>query len=424
MPENMFGIFFEEINHAGAGGLWAELVSNRGFEAGGPNTPSNIDPWSIIGNESYIIVSTDRTSCFNRNKVALRMEVLCDDGGSNICPTGGVGIYNPGYCGMNIEQGKTYKVVLHVRSWESINLSVSLASSDGLQSLAAAPIIADTLDILRWTKFELLLESAETNVNSRLQLTTMKQGVIWLDQVSVMPLDTYMIYTSAYGMFSRAHQFDRTPRSGPKAFVSEYAVTDKDAGKGSLLAALAEAGFLTGLERNSDVVEMASYALLFVNANDRRWNPDAIVFNSWQQYGTPSYWMQQFFKESSGANLHPSTIQASSSNSLIASAITWQNSEDDSSCLKIKVVNFGNDIVNLKIFVTGLQNDVNSFGSKKTLLTSSRLTDENSFQEPNKVVPVQSMLPNAGTDMDVVIFPHSITSCDLLLAPEVYRSVI
>jgi len=109
IPDKMFGIFFEEINHAGAGGLWAELVSNRGFEAGGPNTPSNIDPWFIIGNESSIIVGTDRTSSFERNPVALRMEVLCDSKGTNVCPSGGVGVYNPGYWGMNIERRKSYK---------------------------------------------------------------------------------------------------------------------------------------------------------------------------------------------------------------------------------------------------------------------------------------------------------------------------
>ncbi|KAK9951587.1 hypothetical protein M0R45_007025 [Rubus argutus] len=71
-------------------------------------------------------------------------------------------------------------------------------------------------------------------------------------------------------------------------FMSEYAMTGKDARAGSLLAALAEAGFLIGLEKNSDV-EMASYSPLFVNANNKRWNPDAIVFNSSQLYGTPSY---------------------------------------------------------------------------------------------------------------------------------------
>ncbi|QCD97112.1 alpha-N-arabinofuranosidase [Vigna unguiculata] len=55
-----------DINHAGSGGLWAELVSNRGFEAGGPDNTLNIYPWSVIGNESPISVSINHTSCFER----------------------------------------------------------------------------------------------------------------------------------------------------------------------------------------------------------------------------------------------------------------------------------------------------------------------------------------------------------------------
>lgn len=80
--------------------FWKLTLVTAGFEAGGPNVPSNIDPWSVIGNESYVIVSTDRTSPFERNKIALRMEVLCDREGSKVCPSGGVGIYNPGFWGM------------------------------------------------------------------------------------------------------------------------------------------------------------------------------------------------------------------------------------------------------------------------------------------------------------------------------------
>ncbi|XP_040241982.1 alpha-L-arabinofuranosidase 2-like, partial [Aegilops tauschii subsp. strangulata] len=98
IPETLFGLFFEEINHAGAGGIWAELVSNRGFEAGGALTPSRIEPWSILGNTSTIRVTTDRSSCFKRNVFALKMEVLCED-----CPPGGVGISNPGFWDMNID---------------------------------------------------------------------------------------------------------------------------------------------------------------------------------------------------------------------------------------------------------------------------------------------------------------------------------
>ncbi|URE06426.1 Alpha-L-arabinofuranosidase C-terminus [Musa troglodytarum] len=512
----------------------------------------------------------------------------------------------------NIQQGKAYKIALHVRTSESMNLYLSLTSSDGSLNLATATIQSDTLEKTDWTKVELQVESSGTNVNARFQLTTTTKGVIWLDQVSVMPLDTYKghgfrmelasmladlkprflrfpggsyvegewlmnafrwretigpweerpghfndvwkywtddglgfyeflqlaedigalplwvvntgishndqvnpssisafdtldaiefargdsgskwgsvrasmghpepfqlyyvalgnqdcsmrnykgnylkfysaikdaypdiqvisncdgssgpldhpadlydfhVYTSANNMFSMAHQFDRTSRSGPKAFVSEYAVTGKDAGKGSFLAALAQAGFLIGLERNSDIVEMASNAPLFVNDNDRRWSPDAIVFNSWQQYGTPSYWMQHFFKESSGAIIHPSVLQASSTKSLMASAITWQKSEDGNKYLKIKIVNCGSDLVNLKISVTGLENDVCSCVSKKTVLTG-RLTDENSFREPKKVFPVSSKLPNARSNMDVVITPYSINAFDLFLAPASYSS--
>lgn len=71
-----------------------------GFECGGWHSPSYIDPWLVIGDYSLVRVVTDLSSCFKRNPVALRMEVLCDTNGVNACPRGGVGIYNPGYWGM------------------------------------------------------------------------------------------------------------------------------------------------------------------------------------------------------------------------------------------------------------------------------------------------------------------------------------
>ncbi|MED6211294.1 aspartate-semialdehyde dehydrogenase-like protein [Stylosanthes scabra] len=546
IPDTFFGIFFDEINHAGAGELWAELVSNRGFEAGGPNMPSYIDPWEIIGNASYINVETDRTSLFDRNKIALRLEVLCNTSGVNICPTGGVGVYNPDQM-----------------VWEAwLQLKYRSAS-----------------EVSNWTKVETILEAKATDHNARLQLTTTTKGVIWLDQVSAMPQDTYKghgfrtdlygmlaniqprfirfpggcfvegvwlrnafrwnesvgpweerpghfgdvwmywtddglgyfeflqlaedlgalpiwvfnngishreqvdttavlpfvqealdriefargdatlkwgslraamghpepfdlkyvavgnedcgkknyrgnylkffsairsaypdiqiisncdasskpldhladlydhhVYTNASNMFVGATVFDRASRSGPKAFVSEYAVIGSDAGTGSLRAALAEAGFLIGLERNSDVVHMVSYAPLFVNTNDRRWNPDAIVFNSYQLYGTPSYWVQLFFLESNGNNY-----------------------------IRIKVVNFDANTVNLHISFDGLDpNKVHLSGSTKTLLTSSSLTDENSFSQPKKVVPIQSLLQSVGREVNVVVPPYSFTSFDFL----------
>ncbi|CAI8608834.1 unnamed protein product [Vicia faba] len=98
--ESLFQIhFFEEINHAGARGLWAELVNDKGFEAEASiNGTSNIYPWTIIGeNQSSIIISTESSSYFERNKIALRMDVICH---KTSCPRGGVGISNPGFWGM------------------------------------------------------------------------------------------------------------------------------------------------------------------------------------------------------------------------------------------------------------------------------------------------------------------------------------
>ncbi|KAJ4807298.1 Alpha-L-arabinofuranosidase 1 [Rhynchospora pubera] len=231
------------------------------------------------------------------------------------------------------------------------------------------------------------------------------------------PADFYDFHTygTASSIFSQEIVFNSALRSGPKAFVSEYAVWQSDAGKGTLLASLAEAAFLIGLEKNSDIVEMASHAPLLVNDNiDRRWNPDVIVFNSSYVYGTPSYWMQHYFRESGGAILNPTIVQSDLS-SLAASAITYKSS-DNSSFLKIKIVNFGSDIVNLKICVSGLASSINALDSFTTVLTSDDLMDENSLSNPSKVVPVQTALTDANTQMNVVIQPHSFTSFDLALA--------
>ncbi|KAJ0102008.1 hypothetical protein Patl1_05240 [Pistacia atlantica] len=166
--------------------------------------------------------------------------------------------------------------------------------------------------------------------------------------------------------------------------VSEYAVYREDAGKGSLLAALGEAGFLSGRKGTAmpmrikiqvvmfclsnrmfnDVVAMVCYALLFVNVHDRR------------------------------------------SSSLLTICIYVTTAH-------VQVVNFGSIQVKLKISVYGLGS--NSSRLTKIVLTSNNVMDENSLNEPNKVVPRSTTLENAGKNMEVVVSPHSITSYDLML---------
>ncbi len=116
-------------------------------------------------------------------------------------------------------------------------------------------------------------------------------------------------YESPESFMQRAHQYDTYNRQGPKIFIGEYAVTQK-AGQGNLRAAVGEAAFMTGMERNSDIVLMASYAPLFVNVNHRAWNPDMISFDSSRWFGSPSYYVQQMFSENRGDMTLPITVDS------------------------------------------------------------------------------------------------------------------
>lgn len=95
-------------------------------------------------------------------------------------------------------------------------------------------------------------------------------------------------------------KYDKYDRSKPKVYVGEYAVTDGYGTNGHLTAALGEATYMLGMERNSDVCVMNSYAPIFVNENDQRWRPDMIRFNSEVSYGTPSYHVQSMMANTHG----------------------------------------------------------------------------------------------------------------------------
>ncbi len=115
-------------------------------------------------------------------------------------------------------------------------------------------------------------------------------------------------YSSPATFLSYAAKYDNYSRSGPKVFVGEYAVTSGFGTYGNLAAALGEAAFMTGMERNSDVVQLASYAPLFANVNGIQWHPDLIYYNNSQAFGTPSYYVQQMFSVNRGDVILPATV--------------------------------------------------------------------------------------------------------------------
>jgi len=107
----------------------------------------------------------------------------------------------------------------------------------------------------------------------------------------------------------QAGKYDSYDRKGPKVFIGEYAVTS-GAGLGNLRGAIGEAAFMTGMERNSDVVIMGCYAPLFVNVNHKRWPINLINFDSSRVFGLPSYYVQKLFSENRGDRVLPIDVQS------------------------------------------------------------------------------------------------------------------
>ncbi|MBR1933123.1 MAG: arabinosidase [Prevotella sp.] len=127
----------------------------------------------------------------------------------------------------------------------------------------------------------------------------------WGSTLDVELLDEH--YYRTPGWFTDAfHKYDAYPRTlpngkpAPKIYVGEYAVTNGFGDLGNQNAALGEAVYMMGMENNSDIVPLNSYAPIFVNENDAKWRPDMIRFNSHQVMGTPSYYVQMLMPQNVG----------------------------------------------------------------------------------------------------------------------------
>ncbi|MGA2247201.1 MAG: alpha-L-arabinofuranosidase C-terminal domain-containing protein [Verrucomicrobiota bacterium] len=209
-------------------------------------------------------------------------------------------------------------------------------------------------------------------------------------------------YYSDPGFFeSSATLYDNYSRNGPKVFVGEYAVTS-GSGNGNLAGALGEAAFMTGMERNSDVVRMASYAPLFANLNNKDWNPDLIYFTGTQVYGTPSYYVQQMFGLNRGNLVLPTTVASPNSPLYVSSSVIPATSQ-----IIVKVVNVNGTAVPTTINVSG----VGAIAASGTLiqLTSANATDENSLSNPTLVFPTTNTLTTAGTNFAVTLPANSLS---------------
>jgi alpha-L-arabinofuranosidase len=213
-------------------------------------------------------------------------------------------------------------------------------------------------------------------------------------------------YRSPEWFLQNAKRYDNYPRNGSKIFGGEYAAhVDKTVGtnRNCWQAAIAEAAFMTGLERNADVVNMASYAPLFANADGWQWAPDLIWVNNLQSYGTPDYYVQKLFSLNKGTKVVPITLNnevVAGQDSLYASACIDSATNE----LIIKVVNASGMQQNNTLQLDG----VKKLAAKGKLITmKADLTAINSFNNPTNVVPVESTISLKGKQATITSDPYS-----------------
>lgn len=187
-------------------------------------------------------------------------------------------------------------------------------------------------------------------------------------------------YNSPDWFMKNAGRYDNYDRTGPKVFAGEYAAQSvgvvKPDNKNNWLTALSEAAFMTGLERNADVVTMTSYAPLFAHADGWQWTPDLIWFNNLKSYATPNYYVQKLFSNNKGTDLIKISENGKplkGENSLYASAVK----DDEKGETIIKIVNVNPQEISVEITPKSIKP-----GNKltKIVLTSSGLSEENNFQ--------------------------------------------
>ncbi|BAV05419.1 Alpha-L-arabinofuranosidase [Filimonas lacunae] len=204
-------------------------------------------------------------------------------------------------------------------------------------------------------------------------------------------------YRSPSWFLSNAGRYDNYPRKGTKIFGGEYAghsdrVVDGKR-QNNWQAALAEAAFMTGLERNAAVVHMASYAPLFAHSEGWQWTPDLIWVNNLQSYGTPSYYVQQLYSLNKGTSVVPALVNGEAlkgQDSLYASAVVDKNTKE----IILKIVNASATPQTKDIVVEGAAGL--SKNAVLTVLGSQDLYTINSFDNPAAVSPVTSQVTLSG----------------------------
>ena len=202
-----------------------------------------------------------------------------------------------------------------------------------------------------------------------------------------------------------AHRYDSYDRKGPKVFAGEYACHGKGKKWNHFYTSLLEAAHMTGIERNADIVHMATYAPLFAHVKGWQWRPDMIWFDNTRSFKSVSYYVQQLYCHYKGSNVMSLTMNKKpvagddDQNGLFASAV-YDKATDS---YIVKVVNVGDEIQQLNIDFQGMKKGATFSDAKQILLQCANMDDENTLDQPEKIVPRESKLTVDGQTLRVNI---------------------
>ena len=199
-------------------------------------------------------------------------------------------------------------------------------------------------------------------------------------------------------------RYDHYDRKGPKVFAGEYACHARGKKWNHFYASLLEAAFMTGLERNADIVHMATYAPLFAHVEGWQWRPDLIWFDNLNTMRTVSYYVQQLYSQYKGANALTLTMDkknvtgADGQNGLFASAVA------DGNKVYVKVVNTSDKAQSINLNFTGMKKNEVLKGVKCIRLTTDKLEEDN-IEDPTNILPEELAFNAQGQNVNVTVEP-------------------
>lgn len=196
-------------------------------------------------------------------------------------------------------------------------------------------------------------------------------------------------YRDEHWFLSHGLRYEGYDRKGPKVFAGEYACHGKSKKWNHFETSLYEAAFMTDLERNADVVDMATYAPLFAHVDGWQWRPDMIWYDNTRMFKTVSYYVQQMYACNKGTNVLPLTMNGKAvagqegQDGLFASAVVDKQKGE----VIVKVANTSDKTQEVTLNLNGMKG---SRSASLTTLQCDNMDAENTLDNPNKIRPVET----------------------------------